>query len=1149
MAETLPHANDFVPCPHCDEPMRGPDHLIISIDYPTDLNEIEQLFAGALNCIRHRCGSWVCFSTDLCVENTESGALVTTIANDELAKIDRIRVVESLTELVDVVSSWVTADTGPFIAATQSDSFADLAPEDRIDLFSPIVLLAMKLARDGVLTFRVAAPPDMIDTADQWVHDFAVALTAKHVLDLVDAVSRRGDLKDLIEEITDRVPARCFDEDVLTALNVRAEEALAGGSEVMELYQILLSGSVAHLLAGRANPQDQAFADHLCRIHVWASNPDVDLDPSVWIIPEVLSRLVSPSATLEAAANHIPQGLLSRESLEFVAKLGHLDAFNDVASHLRFSFGDDSRPSAEFLDVLISIAAKNMLGSGDADAQWSFGKTTGAMAIMLVESLPDGEAFDVLGEVDGRVRDHGHLPWVGYRVGTCEAANLRQRPILAVWAIEDLDALLADVPPDKGVAIFNEAGNTARYFRAFDHALNMYSAAAEINEEFVRDPVRALSLRHNVGIVLRDRGELGKALRVFEALLPESPEVWGLADSLVALYVQVGRPSAAQKLLDEVLGWPSLSPANAHLARRRRGVARAMCGDVDGALDDLELTLHALPPGPPDVLRLEVLSALQWISSDGDEGVRMRLDAHAIELLNVAPHVAEQSALRALAGLVPLLLRRLEDRDEVSVRSTVLVCNQMIDSHGLDSPWQVVLAEAWLSRATNPARAGSLVLSALVHLDQLVPTNAEAAWALSWVGRRDVVAAQRVATELGLDSAHARDPELLVAAYDLGNGRELLSTASRHAVVPGVSEAMTSLRRVQAELGADLVSVIDASHGCRLLVQPLDGAPTVVELANLDVVTRAARALRYMSMSNPVTPEDRLTTLWWELADTFARCVRRLLPEPRPLVVLPGARLNALPFHAAGWREHPLIAERHVVQAVSHRMLAASPALRDDESFTVVACEKAGEQIEFRDRLHTSAKVVSQRSPSGAPGKLIVGATVTEPRLVEAFATSREIAVLCHGIAAVRADEGPGLCVGADGLLPPQWMPVVDDPALHAFVVSWLDLSTLSRTPETVVSIACSSGITGVGVGGTRLGLDQALTANSTRHLISPLWNIAQEPALEWVDSFYGSRFGTSTVDVMSAYRDATLAVRSSWPHPYHWAPFALNIAFQGAPT
>jgi CHAT domain-containing protein len=223
---------------------------------------------------------------------------------------------------------------------------------------------------------------------------------------------------------------------------------------------------------------------------------------------------------------------------------------------------------------------------------------------------------------------------------------------------------------------------------------------------------------------------------------------------------------------------------------------------------------------------------------------------------------------------------------------------------------------------------------------------------------------------------------------------------------------------------------------------------------------------------------------------------------------------------------------------VNSRLLLATPTPVRGDGRTALVCPKQGDRPQFWEQLKATGDSLRQRGYA-----VIWGTDVDEETFTAALGASREVIILCHGVTSASASEGPGICVAAGGTLPPSTLLVERDPALHAFVVTWRDLISLESTPQVVISLACSSGRTRSGRGGTRIGLDQALVGRSTSHLISPVWNVAQASALDWLQALTRARTDQPLRD---AYRTAVLDLAGRYPHPYHWAPFTLRSHYQG---
>jgi hypothetical protein len=182
--------------------------------------------------------------------------------------------------------------------------------------------------------------------------------------------------------------------------------------------------------------------------------------------------------------------------------------------------------------------------------------------------------------------------------------------------------------------------------------------------------------------------------------------------------------------------------------------------------------------------------------------------------------------------------------------------------------------------------------------------------------------------------------------------------------------------------------------------------------------------------------------------------------------------------------------------------------------------------------------------------RVLTGADADEPECLKLFGDARAVFALNHGIHG-GPHFGPGLCVAAGGHLPPSPLDMSTEPDLAAFVLTWDDVANLPKSPDLLASIACSSGRTVVGVGGTRLGLEHGTLTNSTRFLIAPLWPVEQQSSLTWMRVFLDqmdlAAAGVPAAhDVTRWHQRATMAVADRYPHPYHWAPFLLATALRG---
>lgn len=65
-----------------------------------------------------------------------------------------------------------------------------------------------------------------------------------------------------------------------------------------------------------------------------------------------------------------------------------------------------------------------------------------------------------------------------------------------------------------------------------------------------------------------------------------------------------------------------------------------------------------------------------------------------------------------------------------------------------------------------------------------------------------------------------------------------------------------------------------------------------------------------------------------------------------------------------------------------------------------------------------------------------------------------------------------------------------------------------------------------------------------TRSIVAPLWDVAQEPALEFILTMLASWRDRPDLTLGEHQWRAALTVREEHPLLFEWAPFALNGSF-----
>lgn len=609
-------------------------------------------------------------------------------------------------------------------------------------------------------------------------------------------------------------------------------------------------------------------------------------------------------------------------------------------------------------------------------------------------------------------------------------------------------------------------------------------------------------------------------------LVAAHPDDPAILHSLAIFHSRVGAGEKIPAVVTTALALPTLSSTDAAKFLLVRAEEWRRQGRHDDAVADLRLCWRFFPESATDN-RLRVAASGVLCRPSLPELVEFRAELVTFVFTHAPAH-ADSGVGGGLAALASAAEEALTRGDTATARRALELALPAPRDARTCRVAQIAVDWAWLLDTEGDRKAALPWLTeGLRILDAGVPSANDARFAVNWVGRASHV----IDLVLELATRLADDPGDLLAAYELANGREL----SAHTAAIG-SDLVTAAMSASC----DVVAVLDGTEHLTAVVVPASGArPAVLQIPlSATEIDHAVGQLAAFDQANPIAPHriDRKLTDWWRVAGVFADALRPHLGADTELVILPGRRLAATPLHLAGWPDAPLIDERPVSVCPNVAVLLGARARRT-ASVGVVAVPKATDTAEFRSELQAAAAEVAK---STGVARVLAGAEADERAVLALAIDVGELVFLCHGVTMSGPGQGPGICLAAHGHLPPSPLPVDSDADLGLFVLSWSDLFDLPRTPSTIVSVACSTGRSLTGPGGTRIGLEQGFLTRGSDTIISPLWNIAQTPALDWLRSFY-LHHAPGSDDVGAAHRAACLEVRRRHPHPFDWGPFLLT--------
>lgn len=681
----------------------------------------------------------------------------------------------------------------------------------------------------------------------------------------------------------------------------------------------------------------------------------------------------------------------------------------------------------------------------------------------------------------------------------------------------------ADLPAPLVAHVYNEIGNTFRYTGSREHALGAYQLALDAGAGLPGEDQHRSLVNRNRALVLRDSGRFGEAKTILDDEFAANPDDPELHHSIAVFHILAGRPAEAVDWLSRALRHPEQPWHRITMLMLTRASLRQLTGDIDGALTDVVMLWRASTSSSVD-LRLRV-AALYLRLEHPDE---TSAQCHAFILHHLTSAVIATDA--TLAAVAAVAEEALRSGDHPTAR---LALSHVV-RHPASVPGELSLLWAWLlveeDRGEDP---WPWLRACMTLMDSEVPCGDDAGYALTWLTRHG----RLVDRILAVAVSACLSAEQLLAVYDLANGREL-----------GVHEATTPpVERASLDVGCDVVALIDGDDRQLAVVIPLHRKPLVVTIAltgaELDVAVREFGVFQH---ANPVAPHraDDMMRHWWEAMRILANAIRPYLTDSTELVFMPGRRLASTALHLAGWPDQPLIAERPVSTCPNLRMWVGPDTARVARRFTIVSVPKDGESESQVAQLRgMSTELVSQFPPAHG----LHGVKADRASVLASCFDSAEVAFLCHGLSSIQ--DGPGLCLAAHGYLPPATLSLQHDRDLAEFVLSWSGFFDMAAVPPVVVTIACSSGRTIIGAGGTRIGLEQGHLARGGIAMVGPLWNVDLQYSLTWLRAFYSHHQPGNLGDLAAAHRAACLAAMQEHPHPFAWGGFQLTRRLHGVPT
>ena len=233
----------------------------------------------------------------------------------------------------------------------------------------------------------------------------------------------------------------------------------------------------------------------------------------------------------------------------------------------------------------------------------------------------------------------------------------------------------------------------------------------------------------------------------------------------------------------------------------------------------------------------------------------------------------------------------------------------------------------------------------------------------------------------------------------------------------------------------------------------------------------------------------------------------------RHLLFIPHGALHYVPFHALFNGERYLIDDHTVSYAPSASIYAVCAKKHVNASGAALLMGVPDQNAPLiLEELRALSGIVPHP-------KLFVGNAASEYILKTAGPTARLVHIATHGY--FRQDS-----------------PMFSSIRMGNSYLSLYDLYQLRLPVELVTLSGCATGLNVVAAGDELIGLARGLFQAGAQSLLLSLWDVHDQSTADFMTVFY--RRYQNGEEKAAAMREAMLAVRMSYPHPYQWAPFVL---------
>lgn len=1184
-----------VRCRECATPVEIKCPQLDVIRFPADDKKIVQLLSGRLHVHQcPACSTKTPVFVPLMVVHEDMTRVLAAVPQsvadetrrslaasaDKIGHEMQVIVCNNYVELYAALAPWINEILMPFLQTLLARENAERKIEP--DQITPLILMLFHGQAQGTIEpfIRMEQGGRPVDGRNL-MRKIHIAMVTDVLTDLRRKVVRSKTLPQLEDAIRNRVPVECVIDEVLedsrSACPAEVVDPMEHPADFVKAFLGEYSNAVLHAYADRENPRALQWASCLRVIWWLGKRSDTTLDPQFRLPAAVIRRTArfsdlwnlygrDPTDNLDALQAHISDRHEMMEAYGFAQDESMALRSGMIRINVTVGKPQEAQDAMEAIgNTFLDLFGKRMpLNASEEDSE-AYGEAVGAQIRVFAKNgrIEVGKQVGKAA-LERAIQAKDSIAAITTATSSIEALNLFGEHLAAAEfahrILEDLDDLTAGAarvgePWRLLLDLFNESGNVFRYLRHFDESLGSYRICETLIDKIpdANDRPRLWAiLRKNQAIVYREMGRYRQARELFEKQIAAKPDDEALLNSAAVLACETGDYEVARRYIDRALDVTEnrVLPEDRAALFLTQGVIRLALADAAGGIEDLA---KAFADSQPGAQQIAIRAACVIVRHPTATQPHSEFVQTCVKWLQER---LKEDACRSNPSRMALIVITLAEHEMAAGRTKEVELRlhkelAWLDRHTAQMPWQYHIARSRMHHELASFKLAASHLSAAIRsINSDVPTGEEAAFALGWM--RDKRVFQDMLGQLATDLSDRGflSGDQLLEVYELLNGREISARLEDESDSRSIAERLGSYL---AKIDRKLVVFWFLEVGDRVRLGYLSGDVVSPKLlkgcaftqSEIEVVKlRLRETVNTLGRESLTYQADRLRS-WDDLAATLGRVIGPVLTPGCQVCFLPGRTFTGLPLHLLTLPDGRALIEDHPILYAPNFavMLSETPTLGDKRKLTaLVTVTIQGDSDEFKRRAReTSEELFSMLG--GTDRVLSLSEEAADRAAVLAtFPQASEIIFLCHGTNA-GPKKGFGICIASRGELPPGLFPIERVPELSRFLICWDDLEAVGAAPALVVSIACSSGLAVIGHSGTRHGLEQTLFAKGTRVIASPLWDVDQEAALNWLKAFTEIRKSRTVRSLTEAHRMACLRVRAMNPHlhPTSWGAFVVN--------